>query len=67
MDRSSQVGFGLATPTQLAIPGQSTRPELKRLDECIGDYLGQMHGYSATQIGMVIIWLGLPQLVSSLP
>jgi DHA2 family multidrug resistance protein len=22
-----------------------------------------MHGYSATQIGMVIIWLGLPQLV----
>jgi DHA2 family multidrug resistance protein len=26
-------------------------------------YLGQMHGYSATQIGMVIIWLGLPQLV----
>jgi DHA2 family multidrug resistance protein len=26
-------------------------------------YLGQMHGYSATQIGMVIIFLGLPQLV----
>ena len=26
-------------------------------------YLGQIHGYSATQIGMVIIWLGLPQLV----
>jgi DHA2 family multidrug resistance protein len=26
-------------------------------------YLGQMHGYSATQIGTVIIWLGLPQLV----
>ena len=25
-------------------------------------YLGQMHGYSATQIGTVIIWLGLPQL-----
>ena len=26
-------------------------------------YLGQIHGYSATQIGTVIIWLGLPQLV----
>jgi DHA2 family multidrug resistance protein len=26
-------------------------------------YLGQIHGYSATQIGKVIIWLGLPQLV----
>jgi DHA2 family multidrug resistance protein len=26
-------------------------------------YLGQMHGYDATQIGTVIIWLGLPQLV----
>lgn len=26
-------------------------------------YLGQMHGYSATQIGGVIIWMGLPQLV----
>jgi DHA2 family multidrug resistance protein len=26
-------------------------------------YLGQIHGYNATQIGMVIIWLGLPQLV----
>ena len=26
-------------------------------------YLGQMHGYDATQIGKVIIWLGLPQLV----
>jgi MFS transporter, DHA2 family, multidrug resistance protein len=26
-------------------------------------YLGQIHGYDATQIGMVIIWLGLPQLV----
>jgi DHA2 family multidrug resistance protein len=25
-------------------------------------YLGQMHGYDATQIGTVIIWLGLPQL-----
>ena len=25
-------------------------------------YLGQMHGYDATQIGSVIIWLGLPQL-----
>ena len=26
-------------------------------------YLGQLHGYDATQIGTVIIWLGLPQLV----
>jgi DHA2 family multidrug resistance protein len=26
-------------------------------------YLGQIHGYDATQIGKVIIWLGLPQLV----
>jgi MFS transporter, DHA2 family, multidrug resistance protein len=26
-------------------------------------YLGQIHGYDATQIGTVIIWLGLPQLV----
>jgi DHA2 family multidrug resistance protein len=26
-------------------------------------YLGQVHGYDATQIGTVIIWLGLPQLV----
>jgi len=26
-------------------------------------YLGQIHGYSATQIGLVIITLGLPQLV----
>ncbi len=26
-------------------------------------YLGQIHGCDATQIGMVIIWLGLPQLV----
>jgi len=26
-------------------------------------YLGQMHGYNASQIGMVIIWLGLPQLL----
>jgi DHA2 family multidrug resistance protein len=26
-------------------------------------YLGQIHGYDASQIGTVIIWLGLPQLV----
>ena len=26
-------------------------------------YLGQMHGYDASQIGSVLIWLGLPQLV----
>jgi DHA2 family multidrug resistance protein len=26
-------------------------------------YLGQVHGYDATQIGTVIIWLGIPQLV----
>jgi DHA2 family multidrug resistance protein len=26
-------------------------------------YLGQLHGYDASQIGTVIIWLGLPQLV----
>jgi len=26
-------------------------------------YLGQIHGYDATQIGTVIIWLGLPQLI----
>ena len=26
-------------------------------------YLGQMHGYDASQIGTVIIWLGLPQLL----
>jgi MFS transporter, DHA2 family, multidrug resistance protein len=26
-------------------------------------YLGQMHGYNASQIGSVLIWLGLPQLV----
>ncbi|OJV42059.1 MAG: EmrB/QacA family drug resistance transporter [Acidobacteriales bacterium 59-55] len=26
-------------------------------------YLGQMHGYNASQIGTVIIWLGLPQLL----
>ena len=26
-------------------------------------YLGQMQGYSAFQIGTVIIWMGLPQLV----
>jgi DHA2 family multidrug resistance protein len=26
-------------------------------------YLGQMHGYDASQIGTVIVWLGLPQLV----
>lgn len=26
-------------------------------------YLGQIHGYDATQIGTVIIWLGLPQLL----
>jgi DHA2 family multidrug resistance protein len=26
-------------------------------------YLGQIHGYDALQIGQVIIWLGLPQLV----
>jgi MFS transporter, DHA2 family, multidrug resistance protein len=25
-------------------------------------YLGQMHGYNASQIGTVLIWLGLPQL-----
>ncbi len=25
-------------------------------------YLGQIHGYDASQIGTVIIWLGLPQL-----
>jgi DHA2 family multidrug resistance protein len=25
-------------------------------------YLGQVHGYDATQIGEVIIWMGLPQL-----
>ncbi len=26
-------------------------------------YLGQMHGYDASQIGTVLIWLGLPQLI----
>ncbi|HEX6545603.1 MAG TPA: MFS transporter, partial [Bryobacteraceae bacterium] len=26
-------------------------------------YLGQIHGYNASQIGTVLIWLGLPQLV----
>lgn len=26
-------------------------------------YLGQIHGYDALQIGTVIIWLGLPQLL----
>lgn len=26
-------------------------------------YLGQIHGYNALQIGKVIIWLGLPQLL----
>ena len=26
-------------------------------------YLGQMHGYDASQIGTVLIWLGLPQLM----
>jgi MFS transporter, DHA2 family, multidrug resistance protein len=26
-------------------------------------YLGQIHGYDASQIGTVIIWLGLPQLL----
>lgn len=26
-------------------------------------YLGQIHGYDASQIGTVIIWLGMPQLV----
>lgn len=26
-------------------------------------YLGQMHGYDASQIGSVLIWLGLPQLI----
>jgi DHA2 family multidrug resistance protein len=26
-------------------------------------FLGQIHGYNASQIGMVIIWLGLPQLL----
>lgn len=26
-------------------------------------YLGQMHGYDASQIGTVIVWLGLPQLL----
>lgn len=26
-------------------------------------YLGQMHGYDASQIGTVLIWLGLPQLL----
>lgn len=26
-------------------------------------YLGQMHGYDASQIGAVLIWLGLPQLI----
>lgn len=26
-------------------------------------YLGQIHGYNASQIGKVLIWLGLPQLV----
>jgi DHA2 family multidrug resistance protein len=26
-------------------------------------YLGQVHGYDATQIGEVIIWMGLPQLL----
>ena len=30
-------------------------------------YLGQMHGYDATQIGTVIIWLGLPQLACHSP
>jgi MFS transporter, DHA2 family, multidrug resistance protein len=26
-------------------------------------YLGQIHGYNASQIGTVILWLGLPQLL----
>jgi DHA2 family multidrug resistance protein len=26
-------------------------------------YLGQIHGYDASQIGMVIIWPGMPQLI----
>jgi DHA2 family multidrug resistance protein len=26
-------------------------------------YLGQMHGYNASEIGKVLIWLGLPQLL----
>jgi DHA2 family multidrug resistance protein len=26
-------------------------------------YLGQVHGYNASQIGTVLIWLGLPQLL----
>jgi MFS transporter, DHA2 family, multidrug resistance protein len=26
-------------------------------------YLGQLHGYNASQIGTVIVWLGLPQLL----
>jgi len=26
-------------------------------------YLGQIHGYNASQIGTVLIWLGLPQLI----
>ena len=26
-------------------------------------YLGQMHGYNASEIGTVLIWLGLPQLL----
>jgi DHA2 family multidrug resistance protein len=26
-------------------------------------YLGQIHGYDASQIGTVIIWLGMPQLI----
>lgn len=26
-------------------------------------YLGQIHGYNASQIGTVIIWLGMPQLI----
>ena len=26
-------------------------------------YLGQIHGYDASQIGTVLIWLGLPQLI----
>lgn len=26
-------------------------------------YLGQLHGYNASQIGTVLIWLGLPQLL----
>jgi DHA2 family multidrug resistance protein len=26
-------------------------------------YLGQIHGYDASQIGAVVIWLGMPQLI----